>query len=241
VRSVIITATASDTHASVSGDVGLQALQVGVNLFYITVTAEDSITTKTYTVQIIRNDGGTEACLFTLTVQSEVSENVFREEVLNPATVSCNILMYTVNVEHSISSAVINATPSDSNASLTGTGKQQLQVGANTFPISVTSEKGNMQRTYKVVINRADEEVIVPRTDLLIYPNPTDGLLYILNYESRMGDIGIYDALGQLVMQVKAKNEDKNEKGELTLDISHLANAVYFLKVDGKTVKFSKE
>ena len=245
VSSVIITATASDSNATVSGDVGLQPLQVGVNIFYITVTAEDGITTKTYTVRITRAEGGTEACLFTLTVLSEVSENEFREEKLYPATVSCNILMYLVSVEHSISSAIINATATDTNAKVTGTGKKQLQVGTNIFPISVTSETGNMQRVYKVEINRAGENGIDPKKDLFIYPNPTDGRLYVVNYEPSMGDIGIYDALGKSLMQAKVKNENKNEKGEIVIDILHLANGVYFVTVynEGQKIvrKFVKE
>ena len=241
ISSVIITATASDSNATVSGDVGLQSLQVGLNIFYITVRAEDSITTKTYTIRIIRADGGTEACLFTLTILSEVSENEFREEKFYPSTVSCNILVYSASVEHSISSAVINATATDTNAKVTGTGKKQLEVGVNAFPISVTSEVGNMQRIYKIEINRAGEDVIDPKKDLYVYPNPTDGRLHIVNYEPSMGDIGVYDVLGKSLLQAKVKSEDKNQSGEIVIDILHLANGVYFLKVGDKTIKFVKE
>jgi hypothetical protein len=231
---VVITATASDPEASVSGT-GNKQLQVGANTFLVTVIAKDSITTKTYTVVINRENGGTEACLFTLKVESEVSENVLREEVLQP-TVECKNLVYTANVGYDISSVVITAAPSDSNASVTGTGKKQLQVGLNTFPITVVSETGHFQRTYKVLIYRAEKGGTGTKKPLLIYPNPTDGLLYIVNYESRMGNIEICDASGKLL-----NAEQRTGEGKIVIDISHWANGVYFLKVNGEVIKFVKE
>jgi hypothetical protein len=239
VSSVTITAVSRDPEASITGDVGEQKLQVGVNTFTITVTAEDAVTTKTYTVEVIRVDAnaGTEACLATLTVESVISENVLRKETVHPA-VECRILKYTVGVENSVSSVIITATPSDLNArSVTGTGRKELKVGENTFPVSITSEKGNVQRTYKVVIYRANES----EKGLLIYPNPADGLLNIDNYTPSMGDIGIHDATGKLIQQIIPKNENSNEKEKIVINISHLASGVYFVKVDGETVRFVKE
>jgi hypothetical protein len=58
VYSVTISAVANDENAIVSGDVGVQALVVGVNVFTIVVTAQDGETTQTYTVTVNRDEAG---------------------------------------------------------------------------------------------------------------------------------------------------------------------------------------
>ena len=58
VTSVIITATANDTKANVTGD-GAHDLNVGDNPFTITVTAEDGSAKKSYTITITRAGTGT--------------------------------------------------------------------------------------------------------------------------------------------------------------------------------------
>ena len=57
---ITITAVSSDTLAAVTGDIGIQLLEEGENTFTITVTAEDSITTKVYTLLVTRSDLGIE-------------------------------------------------------------------------------------------------------------------------------------------------------------------------------------
>ena len=56
VDSLTISVTASNAGAVVSGDTGVQSLAVGVNVFTVTVTAQDGVTTKTYTVIVTRAD-----------------------------------------------------------------------------------------------------------------------------------------------------------------------------------------
>jgi hypothetical protein len=71
---------------------------------------------------------------------------------------------------------------------------------------------------------------------LRVYPNPTSNQLRIENYELRMGDIAIYDVVGKL-----QQSKIVNLQSEISIDISHLANGLYFLKVGDKTVKVIKE
>ena len=59
IASVIITATPNDTNARVDGN-GLKQLQIGTNLFTVTVTAEDESTTSEYKINIIRANVGIE-------------------------------------------------------------------------------------------------------------------------------------------------------------------------------------
>jgi hypothetical protein len=58
---ITITATPNSPYATISGDTGVQPLQVGNNNFFtITVTAEDEVTQKNYVVRVNRSVGVTE-------------------------------------------------------------------------------------------------------------------------------------------------------------------------------------
>jgi len=71
---------------------------------------------------------------------------------------------------------------------------------------------------------------------LRIYPNPTKGQLKIDNGELTIENIEIYDVVGKMVLSCRdvARNVS-------TIDVSHLASGMYFLKIDGKVVRFGKE
>ena len=74
-----------------------------------------------------------------------------------------------------------------------------------------------------------------------IYPNPTDGQLRITGYELRANTvIEIFSVVGQVVY-TSPQPSPSERLGEVVIDISHLVNGMYFLKVDGKTVKFVKK
>lgn len=60
---------------------------------------------------------------------------------------------YELIVSNDTDSITINATPSDSNAAVTGTGKQTLQVGNNEFKITVTSTSG-ISAVYTITVFR---------------------------------------------------------------------------------------
>jgi hypothetical protein len=70
-----------------------------------------------------------------------------------------------------------------------------------------------------------------------IYPNPTTGQLRIKGYELQISDIEIFDVFGRML---NAKYRMQNAKDEVVMDISHLPNGIYFLRVEGKTVKIVK-
>ena len=56
VHMTTVTATAAHSEATVSGDVGENALEAGANTIEVTVTAEDGTTMMTYTVMVTRDD-----------------------------------------------------------------------------------------------------------------------------------------------------------------------------------------
>ncbi|MCL2130865.1 MAG: T9SS type A sorting domain-containing protein [Lentimicrobiaceae bacterium] len=73
-----------------------------------------------------------------------------------------------------------------------------------------------------------------------IYPNPTTGKITIRNEESGMsGEIEIFDVVGRKLLSYTPLTPHSSPLIEI--DISHLANELYFLKIDGKTVKVVKQ
>ena len=66
-----------------------------------------------------------------------------------------------------------------------------------------------------------------------VYPNPTYSQLRIENYKVEMGEIAIYDVVGRKIVNCSLLIDN-------WIDISHLANGLYFLKIGNKTVKIIK-
>ena len=66
---------------------------------------------------------------------------------------------------------------------------------------------------------------------------PTHSQLRIENYDVLMGEIQIIDVVGKCVWATHAL---PIQDGNITIDISHLANGLYFLKIGNKTIKIIK-
>ena len=123
------------------------ALAVGDTVLSITVAAEDTTFTETYTVAVRRRSN--DATLKSLTLNSGAIPLEF-----NPA-----IHSYTVTVPYSVSSLTVNVETSHSSATVTsGTESHPLSVGDND-PITVTvmSEDGNTE-TYTLAVRRQSSD-----------------------------------------------------------------------------------
>ena len=75
--------------------------------------------------------------------------------------------------------------------------------------------------------------------DIVVYPNPANGLLIIENGELKMEDYSIFSITGQMEMQGKLQCRDATCRIS-TINIASLAQGMYYLKIAGKTVKFVK-
>ena len=149
VNSVSIAAEANDSNARVTGDLGNQTLYVSTNKFIITVTAENGVTTKKYTINITRGKDTTPTDLSSINTLSYLS--VSNTKIAS--SFSSNKVSYSATVANSVSSVTISATPTDKKAAVSGKGTYQLKVGTNTFNVIVTAEDGS-PNIYKITITR---------------------------------------------------------------------------------------
>ena len=129
-------------------------LLVGNNTINVLVTAQDGVTTKTYTI-IVARAASANANLSNL----EVSEG-FLNPSFDPDSES-----YTDNVPNSITAISVTPTVEDSNSTVTVNGTSvpsgvesspiSLNVFNNTITVIVTAQDGVTTRTYTIIVNRA--------------------------------------------------------------------------------------
>ena len=168
VRSVTVTPTANDSSATIrvtmlNGNVVLnrgqtspaRPLGVGPTVIPITVTAQDGVTTKTYTVTVTRvpANASNDATLRTLTISSA------RLPLFTPGTT-----VYTTVVANSVRSVTVTPTASVAGATITVGGKtvvsgtastaQPVKVGYSTIRIIVTAPDRVTTETYTVTVRR---------------------------------------------------------------------------------------
>ena len=161
---VTLTANNSaDSHIIKLGGVtdadGVIALSVGSNVITIEVTAEDGVTTQTYTITVVRAPASlTDATLKRLALSGiDIGGGVGE---------SANAQIHTsfsANVYHSVSQTTVSPTVNHSGTSyvieLEGVedadGNISLAVGSNVITVEVTAEDNSTTKTYTVTVNRA--------------------------------------------------------------------------------------
>ncbi len=161
ISSVRINATTSFSGATVTGDIGVKGLNIGENIFKISVTAEDSITTEIYTI-IIKRLKSSDATLKNIFVSGiSKNNNIFN---LNPEF-SSDIDRYNLFLSNTLIKVDIQANVSNPNATIriNDVGIKDIIVGENIFEIMVTAEDGITTKTYYLHVNRS-----VPIKDIVI-------------------------------------------------------------------------
>jgi len=173
-------------------------------------------------------------------VNATLSNISLSEGELNPVFDS-TILHYTVCVNKELGEIGITATPSDPNANVSGDiGWCMLTQDTTVFTITVTAEDGVTTQDYTVMVVYCNVGIVETHCNasLRVYPNPTTGQLTIENGELTMENVEIYNIVGQ---KLQSKIENLGLQSKIEIDVSHLSNGLYFLKIDGKTVKFIKK
>ncbi|MCH1942800.1 cadherin-like beta sandwich domain-containing protein [Holdemania massiliensis] len=163
VSQLTVSAESTDTKATVTGS-GVKNLIVGTNTIEVGVTAEDGTTKKTYTIVITRQEAkSTDATLKSLSLNEGTLSPVFSKDTMS----------YTATVDNSVSQLTVSAEPTDTKATVTGTGIQNLTVGTNTIEIGVTAEDGTTKKTYTIVITRQEAKSSDATLKSLILSNGT--------------------------------------------------------------------
>jgi hypothetical protein len=210
VTSIDVIGTANHAAATVSGNVTGKTLDVGDNVVNITVTAEDGITIRTYTVTIhrISND----ATLRSLTVSS--GDLLF----------DANTTSYTVNVANEVTSIDVTGTANHDLATVSGniTGKS-LNVGDNTVNITVTAEDGITTGIYTVTIHRLSADatlssLTVSSGDFSFNANTTN---YTVNVSNEVTSIDVIGTANHAAATVSGNVTGKSlEVGDNAVNIT---------------------
>jgi len=161
--SVTPTAAGVGAHITVNGAAvvsGTQSpaltLNVGPNTVTITVTAQDEVTTRTYTVLVTR--------LAAPSTNADLSSLTISEGALSPDFLS-GTLNYTAQVANAIASLTVTPSAAGTNATITVNGMAvvsgnqsqdiALNVGETTITVIVTAEDGVTTKTYTIVVTRS--------------------------------------------------------------------------------------
>jgi len=143
VTSVTATATVFESTSTVELTGGAD-LVVGDNTITAKVTAQDGVTTKTYTV-LVKRLPSSNADLSALAITSGTLSPEFASSGTN----------YTATVPNSVTSVTVTPTVSDSTSTVFVTGGTDLVVGDNTITATVTAQDGATVKNYTIIVNRA--------------------------------------------------------------------------------------
>ena len=127
-QSISVGAIAKDTDATISGT-GTRNLNTGSNTITVTVTAHDGTTKTSYTIKVER-EKSSDTTLKTLTMAESADLSYTGAKT------------YSIEVPYEVSTATINAVPNYADATASVSGPTVMNVGDNTYTVTVTAENG---------------------------------------------------------------------------------------------------
>ncbi|WP_309121525.1 cadherin-like beta sandwich domain-containing protein [Paenibacillus sp.] len=129
-------------------------LSEGSNTIAVAVTAQDGITTKTYTITVTR--------AVSVSNNADLSGLTLSHGTLDPMFAS-GTTSYTADVGNAVASLTVTPTVSESHATVTVNGAVvasgsaseaiDLNVGSNTITVAVTAQDGIATKTYSITIH----------------------------------------------------------------------------------------
>jgi cadherin-like protein len=174
--SVTVTPTAAESHATIQVRInggafaavasglpsGPLALNEGANTIEVLVTAQDGVTTKTYSIAITRLPAvSSNASLGNLTITAGTLSPVFSSATTSysAGTVANGIATVRVTPTAADSNATIRLKVNAGAFAIVASGAQSgplaLHVGSNTIQVKVTAQDGVTTKTYSITITRA--------------------------------------------------------------------------------------
>jgi len=227
--SITIAATPADENATVTGT-GEKTLNAGVNTFNIIVTAQDSETVKTYTIEVTVQSGSSVINGTITGITSPVTVNLYRIGYILVATTTTNANgnyhfdnlpagVYKVIVE-------IDEFESEPSADITLTGTDTVN------GINFTVDTAN--NTIKPSGGTTGYETL-KMSFASVYPNPTSGIVTLQFEEAGVYIVTIRDIAGNILQRQTITGESAQ------IDISGYPAGVYLITIDdGKTVRVVK-
>ncbi|SFU97677.1 cadherin-like beta sandwich domain-containing protein [Pseudoduganella namucuonensis] len=168
VTSVTLAPTANGSGASIKvndatvasgGASGALALNVGNNTLTVTVLAQDGVTSRVYTVTVVRA-----VATATASGDATLSALALSSGTLSPAFASGTVA-YTASVANSVASVTLTPTATSADATITvngsavksggGSAGLALSVGSNVLSVVVSAQDGTHIITYTVAVTRA--------------------------------------------------------------------------------------
>jgi len=122
------------------------------------------------------------------------------------------------------------------------TGNQFFALNEGTAIITATITNGtaigtDYKQSFFITVSTVGISTITnDELRITVFPNPTSGKIVV---SGQLLDVSVevYDIIGKL----QESRISEIGKSEIVLDISHLANGLYFLKVDNRTIKIIKQ
>lgn len=150
VNNLNVTAVPEDSKASVSIS-GNTNLNLGENTINVKVTAEDKKTTKTYTINVTK-------------VQDVQKSNAFLQNIIvtdieMSPSFSKEIFEYDLG-SVTLDRITLSAFAENENATVQIEGNENLVLGENLIKITVTSENGNVNKTYTLKVIKEEENIV---------------------------------------------------------------------------------
>jgi len=164
----------------------------------------------------------TDATLSDLTVSVGTLDPVFSSEVT----------AYTLEAPVGTTVVTVNATATDPNATMAGTGDVDVSSGTALATVTVTAEDGETTMSYTIDITRdatgiADD----PAKNVRVYPVPAKDMLHVEPGDMEVSLVELVNVLGQTVRSQQADSQ------RIVFDLNDLSEGLYIVRFDGKPVR----
>ncbi|GAP72015.1 hypothetical protein SAMD00024442_22_5 [Candidatus Symbiothrix dinenymphae] len=246
VSSLAIQATATKSTSTIAGT-GVKTLNVGQNNFEIVITAEDGVTTQTYTVMVYRADAIVQNDLLAqlqahvaalqadstskqgqiTTLQTEKDALQTHVSILQTDSTSKQGQITTLESEKDALQTHVSTLQTDS------TSKQGQITTLQTETTTLQTEIADLQAQIATLQAQLDEcggtEVRSVKSTPEVYPNPTTGIVYVDNANN--AEIKVHNLKGELLQTTR----------ESRIDLSGKPNGVYLLRIEDVTLKVVKQ